>query len=96
MQLKGDELIGNIRKAGSNSQALYMQLPGMTNELASARYARFINKRFHELGAEWFEKILEQSQDLGANWELEELKDKLTNAGKRENISIRRNASQVL
>ena len=50
-QLKAAELIGNIRKAGSNSQALYMQLSGMTDKLASARYARFINKRFSELGA---------------------------------------------
>lgn len=51
-QLKAAELIGNIRKAGSNSQALYMQLSGMTDELAGARYARFINKRFSELGTE--------------------------------------------
>ena len=56
MQLKAAELIGNIRKAGSNSQALYMQLAGMTNELAGARYVRFINKRFSELGAEPFAK----------------------------------------
>lgn len=66
MQLKAAELIGNIRKAGSNSQALYMQLSGMTDELAGARYARFINKRFFELGAERFEKILEESRDLSA------------------------------
>ncbi len=52
MQLKAAELIGNIRKAGSKSQALYMQLAGMTDELAGARYARFINKRFSELGAQ--------------------------------------------
>lgn len=70
MQLKAAELIGNIRKAGSNSQALYMQLAGMSDELAGARYARFINKRFSELGAERFEKILEESRDLGAGWEL--------------------------
>ena len=94
-QLKA-ELIGNIRKAGSNSQALYMKLSGMTDELAGARYARFINKRFSELGAERFEKILEESRDLGAGWELEELKDKLTNAGKKEIVSIRRRAGQVL
>ena len=92
MQLKAAELIGNIRKAGSNSQALYMQLSGMTDKLASARYARFINKRFSELGTERFEKILEESPDLGAAWELEELKDKLTNAGKKEIVSIRRRA----
>ena len=66
MQLKAAELIGNIRKAGSNSQALYVELAGMTDELAGARYARFINKRFSELGAERFEKILEESRDLGA------------------------------
>lgn len=54
MQLKAVELIGNIRKAGSNSQALHMQLAGMTDELADARYARFINKRFSELGVERF------------------------------------------
>jgi hypothetical protein len=64
--LKAAELIVNIRKAGSNSQALYMQLSGMTDELAGARYARFINKCFSELGAERFEKILEESRDLGA------------------------------
>ena len=52
MQLKAAELIGNIRKAGSKSQALYMQLAGMTDELAGARYGRFINKRFSELGAQ--------------------------------------------
>lgn len=91
-QLKAAELIGNIRKVGSNSQALYMQLSGMTDKLASARYARFINKRFSELGAEQFEKILEESRDLGEGWELEELKDKLTNAGKKEIVSIRRRA----
>ena len=91
-QLKVSELIGNIRKVGSNSQALYMQLSGMTDKLASARYARFINKRFSELGTERFEKILEESPDLGAAWELEELKDKLTNAGKKEIVSIRRRA----
>lgn len=45
MQLKAAKLIGNISKAGSNSQALYMQLAGMTDELAGARYARIINKR---------------------------------------------------
>jgi len=43
-----------------------MQLSGMTDELAGARYARFINKCFSELGAERFEKILEESRDLGA------------------------------
>jgi hypothetical protein len=90
-QLKAAELIGNIRKAGSNSQALYMQLSGMTDELAGARYARFINKRFSELGAEQFEKILEESRDLGEGWELEELKDKL-----KEIVSILRRAGQVL
>lgn len=74
MQLKAAELIGNIRKAGSNSQAPYMQLSGMTDELAGARYARFIKKRFYELGAERFEKILEESRDLGAGWDLEDLK----------------------
>lgn len=95
-QLKAAELIGNIRKVGSNSQALYMQLSGMTDKLASARYARFINKRFSELGTERFEKILEESPDLRAAWELEELKDKLTNAGKKEIVSIRRRAGQVL
>lgn len=60
MRLKAAELIGNIRKAGSNSQALYMQPAGMTDELAGARYARFINKRFSELGTGRFEKILTQ------------------------------------
>lgn len=65
MQLKAAELIGNIRKAGSNSQEVYMQLSGMTAELAGASYARFINKRFSELGAERFEKILEESRELG-------------------------------
>jgi len=64
MQLKAAELIGNIRKASSNSQALYMQLAGMTDELAGARYARFINKRFSELGAKPFEKVLEGSRNL--------------------------------
>jgi hypothetical protein len=49
------ELIGNIRIAGSNSQAQYMQPAGMIGELAGARYARFINKRFSELGKERFE-----------------------------------------
>ena len=96
MQLKAAELIGNIRKAGSNSQALYMQLSGMTDELAGARYARFINKRFSELGAERFEKILEESRDLGGGWELEELKDKLTNAVKKEIVNIRRSRASAL
>jgi hypothetical protein len=73
-----------------------MQLTGTTDELASARYARFINKRFSELGAEQFEKILEESRDLGVGWDLEELKDKLTNADKKEIVSIRRRAGQVL
>lgn len=36
MQLKAAELIGNIRKAGSNLQVLYTQPTGMTDELASA------------------------------------------------------------
>lgn len=31
-----------------------------------------------------------------AGWDLEELKDKLTNAGKKEIVSIRRRAGQVL
>ena len=48
-------------------------LTGLTDELASARYARFINKRFSELRAEQFEKILEEARDLEARWELEEL-----------------------
>ena len=87
-QLKAAELIGNIRKAGSNSQALYIQLSGMTDKLVSARYARFINKRFSELGAERFEEILEESRDLGAGWELEEPKDKLTNARKKSSVSV--------
>lgn len=73
-----------------------MQLYGMTDELAGARYARLINKRFSELGAERFEKILEESRDLGAGCELEELKDKLTNAGKKEIVSIGRRPGQVL
>lgn len=38
--LKAVELIGKIHKTRSNSQALYMQLTGMTDELASARYAQ--------------------------------------------------------
>lgn len=96
MQLKAAELIGNIRAADSNSQALYMQLAAMTDKLASARYARFIDKCFSEFGTERFEKILEEPRDLGAGWELEELKDKLTNAGKKEIVSIRRRAGQVL
>ena len=45
-----------------------MQLAGMTEELTGTRYTRFINKRFSELGAEPFEKILEESRDLGAGW----------------------------
>ena len=49
MQLKAAELIGNIRKAGSNPQALYMELAGMTDEFAGAQYAKFINKRFSEI-----------------------------------------------
>lgn len=73
-----------------------MQLAGTTDELAGARYAKFINKCFSELGTEQFEKILEESRDLGAGWDLEELKDELTNAGKKEFVSIRRRASQVL
>lgn len=68
----------------------------MTDELAGARYARFINKRFSESGAERFEKILEESRDLGAGWNLEKLKDKLTNAGKKEIVNMRRRAGQVL
>lgn len=64
MQLKAAELIGNIRKAGSNPQAPYMQLAGMTDELAVARYGRFINKRFSELRAEPIDKIQEESRDL--------------------------------
>lgn len=93
---KAAELIGSIRKAGSNSQALYMQLTGMADELASARYVRFINKRFSELGAERFEKILEESRVPTAGWNLEELREKLTNAGKKEIVSIGRRAGQVL
>ena len=73
-----------------------MQLEGTTDELAGARYAKFINKCFSELGTEQFEKILEESRDLGAGWELKELKDKLTNAGKKEVVNIRRRAGQVL
>jgi len=73
-----------------------MQLTGLTVELAVVRYAKFISKRFSVLGAEQFEKILEESRNLGAGWDLEELKDKLTNAGKKEIISIRRRAGQVL
>lgn len=34
---------------------------------------RFINKRFSELRPEQFEKILEESRDLEARWDLEEL-----------------------
>lgn len=73
-----------------------MQLAGMTNELAGARYSRFINKRFSELGAEPFEKILEESRNQGAGWGLEEQKDKLTNASKKEIVTIGRRAGQVL
>lgn len=43
-----------------------MQLEGTTDELAGARYAKFINKCFSELGTEQFAKILEESRDLGA------------------------------
>lgn len=46
-----------------------MFLTGMTDELAGARYARFINKRFSELGAKQFKKILEESRDLGTGWD---------------------------
>ena len=66
----------------------------MTDELADARYARFINKRFSELGAERFEKIMEESLDLEASRELEERKDKLTNAGKEEIVRIRWRAAR--
>jgi hypothetical protein len=38
---------------------------------------------------------LEEPRDLGAGWNLEELKDKLTNAGKKEIVTIRRRAAQV-
>lgn len=78
MQMKAAELIGNIGRAGSNSQAPYMQLFGKTDELARARYAKFIDKRSSGLGEDGLEKILEDSRRLGVGWKLEELKDKLT------------------
>lgn len=68
----------------------------MTDELAGASYARFIDKRFAELGAEQFEKVLEESCDLGASLELEELKYNLTNVGKKEIVSIRWRAGSAL
>lgn len=58
-----------------------MQLAGMIDELAGARYAKFINKCFSELGTEQFEKILEESRDLGAGWELKELRNLCTKGG---------------
>lgn len=73
-----------------------MQLAGMTDELAGARHAWFMNKCFTELGAERFEKTLEESRDLRPGRELEELKNKLTNAGKNEVFSICWEAGQVL
>ena len=45
----------------------------MTDEVTCARYARFINKRFSELRANQFEKILGESRDLEARWDLEKL-----------------------
>mgnify|MGYP007110370715 CR=1 FL=1 len=39
---------------------------------------------------------MEESRELGAGWELEELKDKLSNGGKKEIVSLRRRAGQVL
>lgn len=68
----------------------------MTEELSGASYAGFINKRFSEFEEERFEKILGGSRDLEAGLYLEELKDKPTNAGKKEIVSIHRRAGQVL
>lgn len=65
-----------------------MQLSGMADELAGASYARFINKRYFELGEERIEQILKESRELDSGWGLEELKDKITNAGKKEIVSI--------
>ena len=76
----------------SNLQALYTKLFKMIDELNGAH----INKRFFELGEERFEKILEESRDLGMGWELEDLQDKLTNAGEKEIVSILRRAAQAL
>ena len=73
-------------------QSLYLQLAWVADELAGVRYARYIDKRFSELGAEHFGKILEESRDLGAGWDLEKLKDKFTNAGKKKIVSIHRRA----
>ena len=63
---------------------------------AAGRNDRFINKRFSELGTERCEKVLEESCGLRVVWELEELKYKLTNIGKKEIVSIRRRAGQVV
>lgn len=41
-----------------------MQLSGMADELAGASYARFINKRYFELGEERIEQILKESREL--------------------------------
>ncbi len=94
MQLKAAELIGNIRKAGSNPQAPYMQLAGMTDELAVARYGRFINKRFSELRAEPIDKIQEESRDLVTGWDLEELKiNSQTPARKKSSVFAEESAN---
>lgn len=88
--MKAAELIGNIRKAGPNSQALCMQLSGMTDELAGARYARFINKHFSDSGAERFEKKSRKNLGPWAGWKFEELNGKLPNAGKEDIVRIHR------
>ena len=96
MQLKCEELIGSIRRAGPNSQALFTQLSSMSNHLSAARYARFIGKCFAKLGAVEFEGLLETSRDLAVGWDLEELRKKLTEADGKEIKSIKRRAGQVI
>lgn len=48
------------------------------------------------MGEEQLDKILEESSGVGAGGDLEELKDKLTRAGKKEIVTIRRRADRNL
>lgn len=96
MQLKCEELIGCIRRAGPNSQALFTQLSAMSDDLSGARYARFISKCFARLGGAEFERRLETSRDLAVGWDLEELRKKLTEADEKQIKGIKRRAGQVI
>lgn len=70
MQKSASELLQKISSEGPYSHAVSKQLGSMDDELQAARFARFLVKIHSKIGAEAFEKVLEQTPRAMGQWDL--------------------------